>query len=135
MRTYSELLACSSFVDKYEYLRLDGEVAHATFGGDRYINQGFYRSQAWKEVRDFVINRDNGCDLGDPDRPIYGKVLVHHMNPIRPVDLDDFNHDVLDPEYLITVSHDTNNAIHYGDQEQLHLMPPERLPGDTIPWR
>ena len=133
--TYSELSRLETFEERYDYLRISGSVGAATFGFDRYLNQRFYRSQAWKDARDFVIIRDNGCDLGDPDREIHSKILIHHMNPISPEDLEDFNPEILDPEFLITTCHDTHNAIHYGDASLLISLPKERRPGDTVPWR
>lgn len=134
LRTYSELIRLETFEERFEYLRLVGEVGRDTFGYDRYLNQGFYKSREWRLARTHTIGRDNGCDLGDPDRPIYDRVYVHHMNPIRPQDFDEFNPDILNPEYLITVTHETHNAIHYGDSSGLIIMPPERRPGDTKLW-
>lgn len=133
--TYSELALLDTFEERFEYLRITGSVGSATFGFDRYLNQRFYKSEAWKRARNEVIVRDNGCDLGDPDREIFDKVLIHHMNPIAPDDLEDFNPDILDPEFLITTCHATHNAIHYGDASLLTKLPQERRPGDTIPWR
>ena len=133
--TYSELSRLETFEERYDYLRISGSVGAATFGFDRYLNQRFYRSQAWKDARDFVIIRDNGCDLGDPDREIHSKILIHHMNPISPEDLEDFNQAILDPEFLITTCHDTLNAIHSCDASLLISLPKERRPGDTVPWR
>lgn len=124
-----------TYEERYKYLRLGGEVGAETFGFDRFLNQEFYRSRSWKKARDEVISRDLGCDLGDPDRPIAARIIVHHMNPIRPQELMDFHSDVYNPEFLITTCHDTHNAIHYGDESLLRLMPPERMPWDTVPWR
>lgn len=134
MKRYSEMIRYDSFEDRFEYLRLDGRVGKDTFGFDRFLNQTFYRSKEWKDIRNHVITRDNGCDLGDIDRPIYDRVLVHHMNPIVPEDLETFNPAILDPEYLITISIDTHNAVHYGNKNNLTIMPPDRSPGDTRLW-
>lgn len=134
-RTYHQMIAFPTFEERYNYLRLTGRVGADTFGFDRYLNQSFYRSKEWKDIRQHVIARDSGCDLGDPERPIFGRVLVHHMNPILPEDLEDFNPEILDPEYLVCVTHETHNAIHYGDPSSLIIMPKERRPNDTIPWR
>lgn len=134
MRTYSEMIEYSTFEDRYEYLRLDGHVGRDTFGFDRYLNQSFYKSKEWKDVRNHVITRDNGCDLGIEDRPIFDKVLVHHMNPITPEDIENFSTEILNPEYLITITMDTHNAVHYGNQSGLIVLPPERFPGDTKLW-
>jgi hypothetical protein len=133
-RSYSELKLRTTFEDRYEYLKLAGEVGKATFGFDRWINQSFYRSRQWRDVRDFVIVRDEGCDLGILGYEIRRDVLVHHMNPILPEDLVRGEDWVLDPEFLITTSHRTHNAIHYGDASLLPRAPVERRPGDTRLW-
>lgn len=134
IRTITDVYRLYSFEERYEYLRLDGMVGTATFGFDRYLNQRFYKSSAWRKVRDEVIVRDNGCDLGIPGREIHSGLLVHHINPISPEDLEDFNPDILDPEYLICVTHTTHNAIHFGSKNQLVTIPQERRPGDTKLW-
>jgi hypothetical protein len=123
-----------SFEDRFRYLSLHGEVGQATFGFDRWINQHFYRSREWRQARDFVILRDEGCDLGVPGYDIHHGLLVHHMNPMSPEDLERGEGWVLDPEYLITTTHRTHNAIHYGDESLLPRMPVERRPGDTRLW-
>lgn len=133
-RTYSELRRLQTFEERFEYLVLRGEVGMATFGFDRWVNQQFYRSHEWKRVRDEVIVRDNGCDLGMPGHEINARLLVHHMNPIRPEDLAHGETWVLDPEFLITTTHRTHNAIHYGDDSLLVKPPVERRPGDTKLW-
>lgn len=135
IKSYSELILLPTFKERYEYLRLNGVVGKETFGFDRYMNQVFYRSAEWRRVRDFVIARDNGCDLGIIGREIYGKVIIHHMNPISPEDIRDRNYMILDPEYLISTIHDTHLAIHYGDDHMLLQEPVTRFAGDTCPWR
>lgn len=135
LKTYSELIALPTFEERYQYLRIKGRVGEDTFGFDRYINQKFYRSAEWKRVRDIVIVRDNGCDLGIEDRMIPGKILIHHMNPISLKDINNATDILLNPEYLICVSHNTHNAIHYGDE---NLLIPElvvRTKNDTCPWK
>ena len=134
IRTYSELVMCNTFEEKFNYLKLNGNVGKETFGFDRYLNQRFYRSYEWKNARKIVITRDNGGDLGDIDRPISGRILVHHMNPISASDLDSGLDFIIDPEYLISVSHNTHNAIHYGDSELLPKQYIPRSPGDTKLW-
>lgn len=124
-----------TFEERYQYLRLDGVVGEDTFGFDRYLNQTFYRSQRWKRVRDQVIVRDNGCDLGIEGHEIYGKVLIHHMNPITIRDIENESDFLLNPEYLICVTHNTHNAIHYGDEGLLMKGPIERTKNDMCPWR
>ena len=124
-----------TFEERYQYLRLDGVVGEDTFGFDRYLNQTFYRSQRWKKVRDQVIVRDNGCDLGIEGHEIYGKVLIHHMNPITILDIENESDFLLNPEYLICVTHNTHNAIHYGDEGLLMKGPIERTKNDMCPWR
>lgn len=135
IRTYSELIQLPTFEDRYRYLRLNGVVGEETFGFDRYLNQVFYRSQRWKEVRDYVIIRDNGCDLGISDREIHSRIIIHHMNPIKLSDIEKESAFLLNPEYLISVSHNTHNAIHYGDENLLIQPIVERSKNDTCPWR
>lgn len=135
IRTYSELIEISTFEERYKYLNLDGTVGEETFGFDRYINQEFYRSYEWCKIRDFVIIRDNGCDLAIDDREIFGKIYVHHMNPITINDILNKSKFLLDPEYLICTSKTTHDAIHYGDSNLLITMPTERRKNDTCPWR
>lgn len=137
LKCYSELSRLHTFRERYEYLRLNGSVGKETFGFDRYMNQTFYRSPEWRHIRDIVIARDLGCDLGIEGREISGKVriVIHHMNPILPEDIRDRNDMILDPEYLITTIHDTHLAIHYGDEHMLLQEPVVRFSGDTCPWR
>lgn len=135
IKTYSELFQLPTFEERFQYLKLSGAVGKETFGFDRYLNQNFYRSAAWKRVRDQVIVRDNGCDLGIDDRIIYGKILIHHMNPINDRDILDLTDILLNPEYLICVSHITHNAIHYSDESLLPSEPIVRFKNDTCPWK
>lgn len=133
-RSYSELRRLSTFEERYEYLALRGEVGKTTFGFDRWVNQQFYRSREWKQVRDFVVVRDNGCDLGILGHEIHSQLMVHHMNPIVPEDLEHGEAWVLDPEFLITTTHRTHNAIHYGDSSLLVKPYEPRKAGDTKLW-
>ena len=135
IRTYSELVQLSTFEERYRYLRLLGAVGKETFGFDRYLNQLFYRSPEWKEVRNQVIIRDNGCDLGIEGREIQGRVLIHHMNPITAEDIRERSDLLLNPEFLITTAHNTHQAIHYGDESLLILTPTIRSRNATCPWR
>ena len=135
MRTYTELCKRSTFMDRFEYLKLNGMIGEDTFGFDRYLNQIFYRSSEWRKVRNFVIVRDNGNDLGLPGFAIGGKILIHHMNPINVHDVLQRNEDILNPEYLICVSQLTHQAIHYGNIDLLPAEPVERTPNDTCPWK
>ena len=135
IKTYSELIALPTFEERYRYLRLRGSVGKDTFGFDRYLNQNFYRSLEWKRIRDQVIVRDNGCDLGIEDRMIPGRVMIHHMNPITELDIIQATDILLNPEYLICVSHTTHNAIHFGDEDLLITNPVVRTPNDTCPWK
>ena len=134
-RTYSELSSLQSFKERFDYLQLDGEVGKETFGFERYLNQKFYHSQEWRRVRDFVILRDNGCDLGIEGYDIFNRAVIHHMNPILTDDIIHCTDILLNPEYLITTTHDTHNAIHYGDESLLQKPLIERRPGDTCPWK
>ena len=135
IKTYSELICLPTFEERYRYLQLKGNVGEDTFGFDRYLNQKFYRSAEWKRIRDYVIVRDNGCDLGIGDRPIHSKILIHHMNPITEYDIRYLTDALLNPEYLISVSHTTHNAIHYGDEDLLITSPITRSRNDTCPWK
>lgn len=135
IRTYSELSTLTNFKDRFRYLKLDGAVGEATFGFDRYLNQLFYRSQRWRKIRDEVIVRDCGCDLGIEGYEIYKYAMIHHMNPITAKDIQDESEYLLNPEYLITTTQLTHNAIHYGDEDLLLTMPVERTQNDTCPWR
>jgi hypothetical protein len=123
-----------TFEERFDYLSLRGEVGRATFGFDRWINQNFYRSQQWRHARDLVIVRDNGCDLGILGHEIHIQLMVHHMNPVTPEDLVGGEEWVLDPQFLITTTHRTHNAIHYGDASLIATSPVERRPGDTRLW-
>ena len=133
--TYSELAKLPTFEERFRYLRLGGGVGKETFGFDRYLNQRFYSSAEWKRIRRDVIIRDNGCDLGIPGRMIGGRILIHHMNPVSREDILAATDALINPEYLVCVSHKTHNAIHYGDESLLTVIPPERKPNDTCPWK
>lgn len=135
IKRYSELIKFDTFEERFQYLRLDGIVGEDTFGFDRYLNQIFYRSQKWKRIRNEVIIRDCGCDLGVPGFEINGRVIIHHMNPISLKDIEKESEFLLDPEYLITTVHNTHNAIHYGDEKLLITKPIIRTKNDTCPWK
>lgn len=135
IRTYSELIKLPTFEDRFRYLSLEGIVGESTFGFDRYLNQVFYRSQRWKKIRDYVILRDNGCDLAMEGYEIYDRILVHHMNPITLRDIELESEYLIDPEFLICTVHNTHNAIHYGDESLLPILPVDRRPNDTCPWK
>lgn len=135
IRRYSELISYDNFLDRYNYLKLKGQVGLDTFGLDRYLNQTLYRSYKWRKTRDEVLIRDNGCDLGIDGYDISGKIIVHHMNPLTLEQIEDDDPVIYDPEFLICVSHITHNAIHYGDENLLPKLPVERVPYDTCPWR
>lgn len=132
-KSYSELIQIYEFEDRLSYLRLRGEVGRATFGFDRYLNQRFYRSREWHQVRQFVITRDNGLDLGVPGYEIYERPLIHHMNPLTVEQLDKDPESALDPDFLITTCLQTHNIIHYGDN-RVATLALERQPGDTRLW-
>ena len=135
LRCYGELKKLKTFEERFEYLQLGGKVGQDTFGFDRIFNQMFYRSKEWKHVRDIVIARDEGCDLGVEGYEIYGKILIHHMNPIASIDIQESTEFLLNPEYLITTVHSTHNAIHYGDGSLLNRTPVQRSRNDTCPWK
>lgn len=135
IKTYSELILLPTFKERFNYLKLNGFVGEDTFGFDRYLNQAFYKSIEWQNVRNYVIYRDNACDLGILDREIYGNILIHHMNPINKEDVLERRECIWDPEYLICVTHNTHNALHYGNEDGLMLDIAERSKNDTSPWR
>lgn len=137
IRTYSELITIPTFEERFRYLKLGGRVGEETFGFDRYLNQIFYTSNEWRDIRNHVIVRDYGCDLAMLDReiPQGTKILVHHMNPITVDDILKRSEYLLDPEFLISTIKNTHDAIHYGDESLLMLAPIERRPNDTCPWR
>ena len=135
IKTYSQMMQLSTFDERFDYLKLNGKVCGETFGFDRYLNQQFYKSPEWKKIREQVIIRDNGCDLGIPGMEIGGNIYVHHMNPLSAEMLDDTEL-LLNPEYLICVSMTTHNAIHYGDKALAHKNDiVDRKANDTCPWR
>ena len=135
IRRYSELALMDTLLERYEYLRLGGQVGFDTFGFDRYMNQLLYTSGEWKSVRHEVISRDLGRDLGIKGYDIYSKVIVHHMNPITPEDIKNHNPDIFIPEFLICTSPQTHRAIHYGNEDLLPKDPIIRTRNDTTPWR
>lgn len=134
IKTYSELILLPTFEERYEYLRLSGVVGEITFGVDRWLNQRFYKDPEWLAIRDDIILRDNGCDLGIPSREIHSKILIHHMNPIRKEDILNRSEFLLNPEYLICTTKRTHDAIHYSNKELLIKDPIVRKPGDTCLW-
>lgn len=134
IRTYDELVRLPTIEERFDYLALNGRVGGETFGYDRYLNQKFYTSREWRHIRQFVLARDNGCDLAVEGFDIHHRPVIHHMNPIQLQDLTDFNEDVLNPSYLITVSHSTHNGIHYGDRNALPASYSGRSARDTLLW-
>ena len=135
IRTYSELITIPTFEERFEYLKLSGVVGEDTFGFDRYLNQDFYRSKEWRSVRDKVIIRDNACDLAMPGHEIDKYILIHHMNPISKIDILEATDILLNPEYLISVTRNTHNTLHYGDRRLLVSEPITRSRYDTCPWK
>ena len=135
IKTYSELILLPTFEERFKYLQLNGRVGDDTFGFDRYINQKFYRSAEWKRIRDYIIIRDNGCDLAVDGYEIHGRILIHHMNPITISDIKFSTEYLMNPNYLICVTHNTHNAIHYGDEKQIITGPIVRTKNDTCPWK
>lgn len=135
IRCYDELILLPTFEDRYKYLRLGGKVGEDTFGWDRFFNQAFYKSKEWLHTRQEIIIRDGGCDLGISDREIMGRIIVHHMNPLTLDQIENGGPELFDPQNLICVSHETHNAIHYGDDSLLvKSVLVERKPNDTCPW-
>ena len=134
-RSYSELITIPTYEDRFHYLQLNGAVGKDTFGYDRYLNQILYNSKEWKRFRDEIVIRDNGCDLAFEGYDIHGRILVHHINPITVDAVVNRNPIVFDPENAICVTHNTHNAIHYGDESLLITAPVERTKHDTCPWQ
>lgn len=134
IRSYSELKKLDTFDERFEYLRLNDTVGRSTFGFDRYINQKFYTSYEWKRVRNSIILRDNSCDLGISGYEIYSNILIHHMNPMTSDDIIHGEEWIFDPEYLITTTQNTHNAIHFGTDKLLPKVVTARIPGDTKVW-
>ena len=135
LKSYRNVILLPTILDRFEYLRIKANVGDPTFGFDRFINQDFYQSREWRQVRMKVIARDEGCDLGMPDYPIGGKVIIHHINPITAEDIENASDLLFDLDNLICVSESTHNAIHFGDETLLPAEPIIRRPGDTCPWR
>lgn len=136
IRTVHELMQFDTFEERFEYLRLGGSVGKMTFGFDRYLNQALYSSGEWKRVKRDIVIRDNGCDLADPDRVIHGQnIYIHHLNPITQEDILNRSEFLFNPNYLITTTFKTHQAIHYGDTSLLPILPKERTKYDTCPWR
>ena len=134
IRSYSELSKRKTFEDRFEYLVLRSSIGVSTFGFDRYLNQKFYTSAQWKRIRNHVIARDLGCDLGVEGYDIYDKIIIHHMNPMSVDDVKGENSDILDPEFLISTTHRTHNAIHFGETSIKSQLPIDRHKGDTKLW-
>lgn len=134
MLTYSELIQIPTFIDRFRYLKLSTSVGEETYGWDRYLNQTLYKSKEWRETRERIIIRDDGCDLAHPDYLIGGRILIHHLNPITKRDILDRNPLIFDPENLVCISHITHEAVHYGSEDLLMKDPVERTPGDTKLW-
>lgn len=134
IRSYRELRQLTTFEERFRYLSLRGEVGKSTFGFDRYLNQGFYTSREWRSLRHDIIVRDEGCDLGILGYEIHDRVIIHHMNPMTVADIVDGEDSILDPDFLISTTHRTHNAIHFGDERQLRIPREPRRPGDTKLW-
>lgn len=135
LRRYSELVQLKAYDERFRYLKMSAQVGQSTFGFERYLNQSFYKSREWQDIRHEVIIRDNGCDLGVEGYDIFDKILIHHMNPITQIDILERNPDILNPEFLICVNHRTHNALHFGDETILKDVIIERTPWDTCPWK
>ena len=135
IKTYRDLQGLTSFIDRYRYLKIGGLVGQSTFGFDRCFNQRLYTSKEWQRTRNQVILRDNGCDLGIPSREIFDRILIHHINPISIEDIENSNPVIFDLDNLICTTHNTHNAIHFGDDSLLIGLPKERRKGDTVLWK
>jgi hypothetical protein len=134
IRTYTELRRIASFEDRFKYLAVHSSIGIATFGFERWLNQAFYTSATWRTCRHIVIARDLGCDLGVEGYEVHDKIIVHHMNPVTVQQVEDRDPSIFDPEFLISVSHNTHNAVHYGNEKLLAKPLVERRPNDTRLW-
>ena len=134
VKTYTELMQIDDFIERYRYLRIGGNIGEDTFGFDRWLNQKFYRTEEWKQLRNHIIARDDGCDMAHPDHNIFNRLVIHHMNPITARDIVDRSKFLLDPEFLVCVSDPTHRAIHYGEESLLPIPLAERRRNDTSPW-
>lgn len=135
IRSYTKLVALPTFKERFDYLLVSSSIGDVTFGGRRALNQQFYRSAEWKRIRDMVIVRDGGCDLAMEDRPIYGRVLIHHINPVTIADFEERSRLLFDPEFMVCVSFETHNALHYGSDATLLKDYAPRFQNDTCPWK
>lgn len=135
IKTYSQMCKFATFEERFEYLKIGGEVGIETFGFERYLNQSFYHSVEWRNIRDKIILRDNGCDLGMEGYEVSDRAIIHHINPISKYDIVNHTDILLNPEYLVLVSKRTHDAIHYSDESLLHEAFVERTKNDTCPWR
>lgn len=137
MKTYSELILLPTYEERYDYLRIGGQVGIETFGASRFLNQEFYRSKQWRKIRDYIIARDNACDLACPGYEIEDgrEIRIHHINPISIEDIENMSDFILDPEFLITTHEKTHRAIHYGDRRFRPFQMAQRRPNDTCPWK
>ena len=135
MKNYSELIKLPTFSERFQYLSIGGEVGKETFGYERYLNQKFYKSKEWRDLRNYIIVRDKGCDMALDGYEIPGRVIIHHMNPIGSQDITSRTEFLMNPEYLVCVSYDTHNAIHYGNEQLITLEHTVRIANDTCPWR
>jgi hypothetical protein len=133
-KTYKELIQLNTFEERYKFLQLRGIVGSSTFGYERFLNQGLYTSRKWRNTRDEVIIRDDGCDLGVAGYQIYDKIIIHHINPLTPEEIEFEDDSLYDLDNLISTSFKTHNAIHYGDINLLDKQIIERRPKDTCPW-
>lgn len=135
IRTYSELIKLPTFEERFRYLQLNGSVGKETFGYDRYLNQVLYKSKEWKSFRNEIILRDDGCDLAFSDRPLFDRIILHHLNPLTDKDILMRSPKIFDPENIVCTCLRTHNAIHYGDESQITIRFEERKPNDTCPWK
>ena len=135
LKSYRNLILLPTFEERYEYLKIQGVVGESLFGFDRYMNQEFYTSKEWRQFRNHIITRDEGCDLGMRNYPIGGRVIIHHINPLTIADFENSSDALFDPDNVICVSDNTHQAIHFGDETLLPATPLERRPNDTCPWR
>lgn len=138
LKTYSELIRIPTYEGRFEYLRTNSKVSDVTFGSKRYLNQVYYRSKEWEEIRDYIITRDGAYDLAfRADAYLLNSgIVIHHITPLREYDILHHTSLLTDPENLITTFDKTHKAIHYGSKDTLlSFQPAIRSQNDTCPWR
>lgn len=133
-KTYTELIQIPDYHGRLEYLSLHGVLGELNQDVNRYLNQRFYRTPEWRNIRKTVIIRDNGCDMACKGIEVIGFPIIHHINPVTVDDVINRSSKLFDLNNLILVSKETHNLIHYGVARPEEEQYVERRPGDTKLW-